>query len=57
MNHELKIPFSMYVSGYKYNEISEKLNLPLGTVKSRDIFCTTGITEILERSTDKSGMD
>lgn len=29
----------MYVSGYKYEEIAEKLNLPMGTVKSR-IFTT-----------------
>ena len=30
-----KIPFSMYVSGYRYDEIAEKLGVPLGTVKSR----------------------
>jgi len=38
LDNELKIPFSMYVEGYKYNEISEKLALPLGTVKSRIFF-------------------
>lgn len=32
---EYRQPFSMYVSGFKYREISEKLSLPLGTVKSR----------------------
>lgn len=36
---EYRIPFNMFVAGYKYNEIAEKLNLPLGTIKSR-IFCT-----------------
>lgn len=35
---EYRIPFNMFVAGYKYNEIADKLNLPLGTVKSR-IFC------------------
>lgn len=35
---EYRIPFNMFVAGYKYNEIAEKLDLPLGTVKSR-IFC------------------
>ena len=35
---EYRVPFSMYVAGYKYNEISEKMNLPLGTVKSRIFF-------------------
>ena len=29
------IPFKMLVSGFKYTEIAEKLNLPIGTVKSR----------------------
>lgn len=31
-------PFLMYVNGYKYHEIAEKMKLPLGTVKNR-IFC------------------
>ena len=34
LSDDLKIPFSMYLDGYKYNEISDKLALPLGTVKS-----------------------
>ncbi len=38
LNDDLKIPFSMYISGYKYSEIAEKLGLPLGTVKSRIFF-------------------
>ena len=28
---EYRIPFSMHVAGYKYNEIAEHMNLPLGT--------------------------
>ena len=35
MEDEYRIPFSMHVAGYKYNEIAEKMDLPLGTVKSR----------------------
>ena len=34
-----RVPFSMFVSGFKYREIADKLSLPLGTVKSR-IFLT-----------------
>ena len=35
---EYRIPFSMHVAGYKYNEIAEKMELPLGTIKSRIFF-------------------
>ena len=38
LNDDLKVPFSMFLSVYKYNEIAEKLNVPLGTVKSRIFF-------------------
>jgi RNA polymerase sigma-70 factor (ECF subfamily) len=31
----LKEPFSLYVNGYKYEEIAKKLKLPMGTVKNR----------------------
>ena len=31
---EYKVPFSMHVSGFKYREIAEKLDLPLGTGQS-----------------------
>ena len=31
---DYRIPFSMHVAGYKYQEIAEKMQLPLGTVKS-----------------------
>ena len=32
-NH--RVPFLMYFRGFKYHEISEKLNIPIGTVKNR----------------------
>ena len=38
LNDELKVPFLMYLDGYKYHEISDKLSLPLGTIKSRIFF-------------------
>lgn len=38
LSDDLKIPFSLYLSGYKYQEIADALNIPLGTVKSRIFF-------------------
>ena len=34
----MKVPFQMFVAGFKYREIAEKLGLPMGTVKSRLFF-------------------
>ncbi len=42
---EYRIPFSMHVAGYKYNEIAEKMSLPLGTVKSRIFFARKKLQE------------
>ncbi len=35
MQAEYRVPFTMHSEGYKYKEIAEYLNLPIGTVKSR----------------------
>ena len=35
LHDKLKIPFKMYVEGYKYIEIADELNLKIGTVKNR----------------------
>lgn len=32
---EYYVPFTMYFEGYKYHEISDHLNIPIGTVKTR----------------------
>jgi RNA polymerase sigma-70 factor, ECF subfamily len=45
---EYRIPFNMFVAGYKYNEIAEKINLPLGTVKSRIFFARKRLREMLK---------
>lgn len=42
---EYREPFSMHVAGYKYNEIAEKMGLPLGTVKSRIFFSRKRLQE------------
>lgn len=35
MNQKLRVPFQMYLDGYKYKEIADTINLKLGTVKFR----------------------
>ena len=45
---DYRIPFNMFVAGYKYNEIADKLNLPLGTVKSRIFFARKRLREELK---------
>lgn len=45
---DFREPFSMHVAGYKYEEISDKLNMPLGTVKSRIFFTRKRLREILK---------
>lgn len=32
---DLKVPFTMNYQGFRYQEIAEELNIPIGTVKSR----------------------
>lgn len=39
LEDQYKIPFNMFLEGFKYKEIAKELNMPLGTIKSR-IFCT-----------------
>jgi RNA polymerase sigma-70 factor (ECF subfamily) len=44
-----KTPFLLYFDGYRYNEISESLNEPLGTIKSRIHFARKLLKEQLNR--------
>jgi RNA polymerase sigma-70 factor (ECF subfamily) len=45
---EYRVPFSMHVSGFKYHEIAEKMDLPIGTVKSRIFFARQRLQKILK---------
>ena len=35
LKEELRTPFKLHTSGYKYHEIAQSLNIPIGTVKNR----------------------
>lgn len=48
LNDDLRIPFSLYLGGYKYHEIGDQLGLPLGTVKSRIFFARQELQKKLE---------
>ena len=52
LEDEYRIPFKMFFEGYKYKEIAEELDLPLGTVKSRIFFTRQKLKKSLKEYSD-----
>lgn len=50
LDDSIKIPFLMHYEGFKYTEIAEKFDLPLGTVKSRIFFARRELKEMMKQS-------
>ncbi len=48
LNEEFRTPFMMYYIGYKYLEIAEKLNIPIGTVKNRIHIARKELKQVLK---------
>jgi len=48
LEYKSRIPFEKYISGYKYKEIAEEMNLNIGTVKSRIFFARKKLMKALE---------
>jgi RNA polymerase sigma-70 factor (ECF subfamily) len=48
LDMEYRRPFLMHFQGFKYEEIAEELNLPLGTVKSRIFFARKQMQHFLK---------
>ncbi len=48
LQDELKNTFSMYVAGYKYEEIATQMNVPIGTVKSRIFVARKELKQMLK---------
>jgi RNA polymerase sigma-70 factor (ECF subfamily) len=48
LDESIRIPFVMHYEGYKYQEIADDLDLPLGTVKSRIFFARKALKEKIQ---------
>jgi len=51
LKDEYRMPLLRFVEGFKYNEIAEELNLPIGTVKSRIFTARTKMSGFLRKNT------
>ena len=52
LEESIKIPFLMHYQGFKYQEIADHLDLPLGTVKSRIFFARKELKELINKRYD-----
>jgi len=52
LDESIKVPFMMHYSGYKYQEIADYLDLPLGTVKSRIFFARKELKDMINKRYD-----
>ena len=43
-----KTPFNLYFAGFKYHEIAERLNIPIGTVKNRIHIARKELKDVLK---------
>lgn len=60
LDGSIRIPFMMHYQGYKYQEIADHLELPLGTVKSRIFFARKELKEHIQvrySNVDMESMD
>lgn len=48
LDEAYKVPFMMHYRGFKYHEIAERLNIPIGTVKNRIHIARKDLKKILK---------
>ncbi len=44
---DYRIPITMHLAGYHYGEIAKRLNVPVGTIKSRIFYARKRLTKLL----------
>lgn len=54
LDDDYRQPLQMHIDGYKYIEIAEKLNVKMGTVKSRIFISRKRLTELLADQQSRS---
>lgn len=52
LDDSIKIPFLMHYQGFKYQEIADHLDLPLGTIKSRIFFARKELKDSINKHYD-----
>jgi hypothetical protein len=50
LEDSIRIPFVMHYEGFKYQEIADEFNLPLGTVKSRIFFARKALKDMIKEN-------
>lgn len=50
LEENIRTPFVMHHEGFKYNEIADMFDLPLGTVKSRIFFARKALKDMIKKS-------
>jgi RNA polymerase sigma-70 factor (ECF subfamily) len=48
LSHKTRLPIQLHLEGFQYDEIAERLNIPVGTVKSRINYARTKLKESSE---------
>ena len=48
LDASLRVPFMLHYEGFKYQEIADELELPLGTIKSRIFFARKELKKVIK---------
>ncbi|MBK6946801.1 MAG: RNA polymerase sigma factor [Haliscomenobacter sp.] len=57
LEDSIRVPFLLHYQGYKYQEIADHLDLPLGTVKSRIFFARKELKDLIQKRYPKLALE